>query len=539
MKMKRMLLRLRVLTLTGLVLAGCAENTIATPDVARLELTPPSATVQAGGSVTLGVRALDPDGQVVSTPVFRWSSSDNAVAAVSATGVVSALSAGTARIAVSSMGRSATATVTVTPRPVASLAVSPAQTSLRVGRTTRLTAQPFDATGTPLSGRAVAWSSSDASVAQVDADGTVTAIAPGAATIVATSEGRTAQSAVTVTLPPVQMISVTPTRDTLAVNGTRQFTAELRDADGTLLTGRVIAWSTDNPAVAIASATGTLTALSPGTTTVVASSEGRSGTATLVVLARLASAVTVTPGVSTLIVGTTVTLSVQITDAQGNVLTGRPLTFGSGNPSVASVSADGVVTAIAPGSAQIVVTSEGKTGVATVQVTPVPVATLTLSPATAALTIGDRLTLVPTARSAAGTVLTGLPIEWRSGAPEVATVSAAGVVTAMTPGTAVVLATVDGVTATSVVTVRVAPVVSIDVAPLSPAIDPGQSVQLTATLRNASGDVLTDRVVTWSSSNEQVAFVSSTGLVVGARPGTAVITVNSEGISASTIVTVR
>lgn len=536
----RSVARLAVRTLLLVApIASCGESTAVTVDVARIEVSPSSTTVQAGGSLTLTARALDVDGNVIGAPVLRWSSNDNSIATVAATGVVSTIAAGTARIAVSSMGKSAVATITVAPRAVASLTVSPTQTTLLVARSTRLTAQPFDANGALLTGRTIVWSSSDVTVARVENDGTVTGVSPGAATIVATSEGRSAQAAVTVALPPVQAVAVTPARDTLAVNGARQFIAELRDAGGAALTGRAIVWASDNTAVAITSASGVVTALAPGTATISASSEGRSGSAVLVVLARLASAVTVTPGVASITVGNTLSLAVQITDAQGNVLTGRPLTFVSESPAVATVNAAGLVTAVGPGTARIVVSSEGKTGVASIQVTPVPVASLSLSPATVTLITGEVTALVATTRAAGGTVLTGRTIDWRSGAPNVATVSASGIVTAVAPGAAVILATVEGITATSTVTVRVPPIATITLSPSSPTIDPGQSVQLAAVARAANGETLSGRPITWTTSNEQAAFVSSTGLVVGVRPGTAVISATAEGISATIIVTVR
>ena len=537
--MRRTARRAIIALLSAVALTGCAETTASTIDVATLEVSPTTAQLQAGATTTLTARALDENGAVIVAPVLRWSSSDNAVATVSATGVVTTTAAGTARIAVSSMGRSALATLTVTPRAVASLSIAPSQTAVLIGATTRLTAVPFDVAGAPLTGRTITWASSDVTVARVDATGTVTGVAPGAATITATCEGRTAQSAVTITLPPVQSVAIAPTRDTLAVNGARQFTATLRDANGTLLTGRTVSWSTDNLAVAIASATGSVTALSPGTAILTATSEGRSATATVVVLARLASAVTVTPGVASLVVGNTVSLTTQVTDGAGNVLTGRPLSFTSESPAIASVTAAGVVTAVSPGSTRIVVTSEGKTGFASIQVLPVPVATLELSPATFTLITGEALTLTATPRTAVGTLLTDRTIVWRSGAPNVATVSASGLVTAIAPGVAVVLATVEGVTASSVITVRVPAIASLTLTPASTTVEAGQGVQLAVTARSSSGELLNNRVITWSSSNEQVAFVSSTGLVVGTRAGTAVITATSEGVSATTFVTVR
>lgn len=526
------------LSLTAFTVA-CTDNSAATIDVATLEVTPATADVQAGVTVALTARAFDANGTPIPTPILRWSSSAPAVATVSATGVVTTTAAGTAQIAVSSMGRSAVAMLVVAPRAVASVIITPPQASVLIAGTTRLSAVPLDAAGAPLTGRPISWASSDVTVARVDANGTVTGVAPGAATITATCEGRTAQSAVTVSLPPVQTIALTPARDTLAVSGARQYLATVRDASGTLLTGRSIGWSTSNVNVAIVSATGAVTALSPGTTTVTASSEGRSATSTLVVLARLASAVTVTPGLASVVVGNTLTLATQITDAAGNILIDRPISFTSEAPGIATVSANGTVTAISPGSARIVASSEGKTGSATVQVLPVPVATLQLTPTSTTLTTGESLTLATSARAASGALLTGRTIEWRSGAPNVATISAAGVVNALTPGVAVILATTEGVTASTTVTVRLPSVASITLSPLLPVVDIGQGVQLVAALRTARGELLTNRVVTWRSSNEQVAFVSSTGLVVGTRSGNAVITATSEGVSATTVVTVR
>lgn len=525
-----------VLALAGL---ACGDSTAVTVDVARIEITPEVASSQAGGTLPLTARVFDGSGTAIPAPVLRWSSSDVSVATVAATGLVSALSPGTARIAVSSMGRSAVSTLTVLPRPVATLTLSPTQTSVIVGSTTRLIATPRDAAGATLAGRVVTLTSSDVSVATVRSDGTVTGVAPGTATIVATSEGRSAQAVVTVNVPPVQSVTVTPARDTLAVNSNRTFTAQLRDASGALLTERQVVWSSSSTTVAIVSATGTVAALAPGTATITAASEGRSGTTTVVVVERLASAVTVTPASASLTVGRALTLTVQITDAQGNVLNGRPLTFTSERPAVATVSATGVVTAVSPGTARIIVSSEGRTGFAAIEVTPIPVADVVVTPATASMITGETLRLVAATLAADGTPLSGRTVEWRNGAPNIVAVSPTGDVTALAAGTAVVLALSEGVAASAVLTVRVPPVISMSLSPLAPTIDAGRSLQLTAVTRGAGGDQINGRPITWRSSNEQVAFVSSTGLVVGSRAGTATITATSEGVSASTIVTVR
>ncbi|MGE0555358.1 MAG: Ig-like domain-containing protein [Gemmatimonadales bacterium] len=85
------------------------------------------------------------------------------------------------------------------PPPVATVSVSPTSASLVPMATQLLTAETRDAAGNPLSGRAVTWSTDQATVATVSTDGLVTAVGPGSATITATSEGRTGSAAISVT----------------------------------------------------------------------------------------------------------------------------------------------------------------------------------------------------------------------------------------------------------------------------------------------------------------------------------------------------
>src|SRR5207245_1362321 len=96
----------------------------------------------------------------------------------------------------------------------------------------------------------------------------------------------------------------------------------------------------------------------------------------------------------------------------------------------------------------------------------------------------------------------------------------------------------EGKSGTSSITVTFVPVASVAVTPPAPSIQVGQTVQLTATPRDASGNPLTGRVVTWSSSNSAVASVSSSGLVTGKAAGSATITATSEGKSGSAAVMV-
>src|SRR5207249_8522204 len=139
---------------------------------------------------------------------------------------------------------------TVTSVPVVSVTVSPASASVQAGSTTQLTATPKDAGGTALTGRVVTWSSNNTAAATVNGSGVVSGVAAGTATITATCEVKTGTSAITVSIVPVPVASVTvsPASASVQAGGTTQLTATPKDAGGTALTGRVVTWSSNNTA---------------------------------------------------------------------------------------------------------------------------------------------------------------------------------------------------------------------------------------------------------------------------------------------------
>ena len=523
-----------------LTVNACGDATpTGTNNVATVELTAPSNTLRAGTTLTLAAKLKDPSGNALDNIAIIWSSSNSSVATVSNSGVVSATLPGAVTIAASASGKSATTHLTVTDRDIATVVVSPPAASVRIGTTITLGAQTLDAEGKSLSNRVVSWTTNNSAIATINNTGVVTGVAPGVATITATSEGHTGTAAVTVTVNPVATVSVSPALVTLGVGTDAPLSVTLRDAGGAALTNRVITWSSSNLTVATVSSNGVVTALTPGNTIVSAASEGHVGTASVSVLARLASSVTLTPSSTSITTGSSVQLISQITDPAGNLLIGRPISFTSDNNAVATVNATGLVTAIAPGSARITATSEGKVGTANIIVTPLPVGSVLVGPPTANVFAGATTQLTAQPLSAGGAVLFGRTVTWTSGAPTVASVSANGLVTGIAPGVALILAIVDGVAGSSTVTVAAQTIASISVvaSPASIAVD-GTS-QVTATPRDNSGNPLANRIIVWKSSDENIAFVTSTGLVIGLKIGSAIITATSEGVSGAAIVTVH
>jgi uncharacterized protein YjdB len=301
-------------------------------------------------------------------------------------------------------------------------------------------------------------------IASVSEAGIISALLSGTAVISATSEGVRGEASLTVMTPPavpVANVSVTLTPSSLVVGQTANATATLRDAGGNDLTGRAVAWSSSNAGVASVNSSGVVTALSAGSTNIVATSEGQNGLAALTVSAAPPPApvpvasVSVSPTAPSLTVGGTIQLSAVTRDASGNILTGRTIVWSSSNAGVASVTSAGRVTATGAGSASISATSEGRTGTATVTVTLAPVASVTVAPATASISVGQTQQLSVTLRDGAGTVLSGRTTTWRSNSTSIATVSASGLVTGIAAGPATITASSENINGTATITVTV------------------------------------------------------------------------------------
>lgn len=522
---------------TGVTSCGSTGDPTAAP-AATIALSDTAVTLRVGDDAALAARVLDTGNRdLVGRRIF-WSSRDTAIVQVTQAGVLRGVGTGTTQVAANIEGRSAIATVTVIARPIATLQIDPPTAQLIVTTRRRLAVRALNDQGTAVA-VPVTWTSLNPAVVSVSNDGEVAGVSPGVGTVQAVASGQTATAVIVVTTIPVASVRLTPAVDTLAVGGTRQLTATPLDSIGATLTARDVAWTSRDPGVASVSSTGLVTAVAPGTATVVATVEGRAATASVLVRATRVSAVVLTPGSATIGLGGSVRFGATPTDAAGNALTGRVVTFTSAAPAIATVSSDGTVTGVAVGTATIRAESEGVTGTATVQVTTTTtVASVEVTPTTATLTVGGTRAFSATPRTASGAAVTGRTVTWSSGAPTIFTVSSSGVVTAVGSGTGQLLAQVDGVTGTATITVQRVPVASVAVTPATSSVSAGSVVQLTATPRDASGNSLNDRAVAWSSSNDNVASVSSTGRVVATAPGTATIRATSEGVTGTATVTV-
>lgn len=150
----------------------------------------------------------------------------------------------------------------------------------------------------------------------------------------------------------VSTITVTPSDTSVLIGARVRFTSVLRNSSGEVLTAPTVVWSTDNATVATVFE-GTVTGVTRGTTTVRATSQGKTSAAAIRVEAIPIALLYITPGSAGLHRGGTQQLSFLATDSRGIPLTDRVATWTAENPGIATVSASGLVTAVANGRATI------------------------------------------------------------------------------------------------------------------------------------------------------------------------------------------
>lgn len=432
-------------------------------------------------------------------------------------------------------GAACTAEVSVAPPTIDSVVASTPVPSLYIGQETQLTATARDVSGRSFDASAVVWSSSTPDIASVSAIGLVRGLRKGGAVIVATIGAKSANVSIQVIAP---VASLTLPTAAVVIGKTRQLSPSVLDAEGSAVEGRVITWTSSNTSLVTVSASGMATGVAAGSATVTATSEGKSGTATVTVVRPVAT-VTIAPADATVFIGDSLTLTVAAKDAAGGTITGLPVLWNSLDPSILAVRSAGVVVPVGPGAATIEAFVDGARGTARVTV-PTPVASITTTPTSLTLLAGEVGRVQVVLRDAAGVVLTGRTIRWASTDSLIATGADTGRVSTplyVGPATrsATLTATSEGRSTAVGVQVLPLPVSTVEVAPNGGTTVVGRTVQLAVVPRDSVGRALTGRSATWTTNNPAVATVSSVGVVsfVGAGSVQVVATVEGRSVSAT------
>ncbi len=327
-----------------------------------------SATIVVDGTVLIVASVLP---RSTTDKSLTWSSSNEAIAAVSGDGVVKGKGAGSATISATSTANSKSASCVVTvlasaPIAVESITITAAAatgTSIFVGGSTQLTAAilPNNA-----SIKTPTWSSSDPSIATVDSSGLVIGKATGTVTITAAADSMSKTTNIVVNTISVIAVTITPSIvQTLAIGGKLQLSATVSPSNAP---NQNVTWSS-NSSIATVSSTGLVTGVAAGSTWIYAtSSDGPAGSLFIYVADGAVTGVSLTTSSLTMAAGEsfTMTAGVQPTYAPNQVVT-----WSTSDSSVATVNTStGVVTAITSGgTAKITATTSEGSYAATCTVT--------------------------------------------------------------------------------------------------------------------------------------------------------------------------
>jgi uncharacterized protein YjdB len=275
-------------------------------------------------------------------------------------------------------------------------------------------------------------------------------VASGETLIIVRGGGKEATAAIRV-LQPVLSVVVTPDSFDLPMTTTRQIGVQLVGPNGVALTNRVVVWSSDDPAVAVVSTSGVVTPVKLGTTSIkIRVADVVRATVRVRVIGEPVTGVRIVPQQSVFVLrlGQSRQLTAECLNQAGQVVTGRALVWVSSNPVLVSVNNFGLVSALALGTANVGVSCDGTASTAvTVQVTPIPVFSVLITPSTLALHPGQAGQLLVTAYDSTGATLSTLnrQVTWVSNNIPVAQVNLQGVVFASNTGSAEIRVTVDGV----------------------------------------------------------------------------------------------
>ena len=323
--------------------------------------------MSVGETVQLTAVVLDQNGQPVAGAVVTWQSSQEGVAIVSNSGLVTAVMNGTVQITATALSASASAEVQVM-QSAGSIVITPEMATLMsIGETVQLATTVLDENGQPVAGAVVAWQTSEETVATVSNSGLVTAVMNGTVQITATAGSASARAEVRV-MQSAGSIVITPQNATLmSVGETVQLTAVVLDQNGQPVAGAVVTWQSSQEGVAIVSNSGLVTAVMNGTVQITATALSASASAEVQVM-QSAGSIVITPEMATLMsIGETVQLVATVLDQNGQPVSGAVVNWSSSDENVAVVDDHGLVSALKNGT--VIVTARAGNASANANIT--------------------------------------------------------------------------------------------------------------------------------------------------------------------------
>lgn len=323
-----------------------------------LDIVSMPAAIEVGERIPIGAQARTTAGEPLADVPVEWSSeADGLVSLDVAEGVLTGLQPGRATVVVRGGGVEHHIELEVRPPEPGAVVVQGPEKPLRVGDLGRLSAIVTSQHGASVEAE-VHWQSTQPQLATIDPDGVIQAHAPGWVHVTASAGNANGELWVEIAPPLVDSVRITGDSGPLELGQHRQLSAIVLDAQHQLLANRVVRWSSSDPAVAVVSATGRVTACAAGRVVITAECDERTATLSLLLREAPVTAIEVVVPSSSVHIGDRIRLHATVRAADGRTLA-REVSWQSREPGIASVDADGTVTALAPGVAVVAALCEG------------------------------------------------------------------------------------------------------------------------------------------------------------------------------------
>lgn len=527
-----------------------ATLTVTSAVLTEIDIAPDGQYIPVGGQYQLNLTGTYSDNTTQTITNATWSSSDTTLATIDPnTGIVTGVANSNnnpVTITATYGGFTNTTTVYITSAVAESLQVIPTTASIANGTTQQFSVNVVYSDGSiqPVTA-GISWTSSTPSVAAVNANGLVTGLGAGSTSISASFDSMTGSALLTVTPAVLTGIVVTPVTTTVGINGNVQYAAtgvfsDNSTQDLTLLT----VWSSSNSAFAMISASGVASGLNAGTTTISASYNGVSGSATLNVTTAQLVSIAISPSNPIVPPHARIQLTAIGTFSDGSQLPLTGVSWHTNSARYAMVNSSGVLRTKKSSSKVVTVYASlnGITGQTSVTVSSMTIQTLAINPATPTIAQGttQQFALIGTFSDGVTTVDLTPSARWQTSNYADAVVNRQGLATGVAAGTVTITATYQGTSSTASLMVSNATVQSITVTPASPTIPLGGQQQFAASALFSDGSTQDiTSVATWTSSTPTVAVVNASGVAASAAHGQTTITATFESVPGSTSLNVN
>jgi len=454
--------------------ASFESTTASTPltvnanNLSSISIQPANGTIAQGTKTQFTATGIFNDGSTHNlTSTVTWSSSNPALASISATGVVSGVSSGGVTITATLGSLTASVPFNVSNATIVSITLTPTAQVAPIGWRLQFTATGvFSDSSTQDVSSSAKWTSDNTVVASIGASsGLAKTLSTGTANISAVfsfaGASATGTTSLTVSSATLSSISLNVTSALLAPGSNLQINARGTWSDGSSqLVNQSVTWLSSNTNVATVSVSGIVTGQSSGLATITAQSGSLSATASFVVEGSALVSIHITPQSSSV----PETIENQF-DAMGNFADGQSLdltsavTWTSSSPSVATISnaqvTAGLATGVGPGTTLISAAFGGQIGTTTLIVTNATLQSISLSPTNPSIALGSSQQFAARGTFSDGsTIAITAQAAWSSSDPTVATITNGGFASSAAAGTTTIQASLNGVSGSTILTVH-------------------------------------------------------------------------------------